>query len=659
MAQRGMRFGLVSVILFWYSIVAAQTTAGLSTTIVFPVSAQTVSFGNEITLFNPGPNPLTASVSFYEANNSSAPGPKVCNDVVVSANRSVQLTLATQCALGTGGHFGLVVVADKAVPQSNAFYGYMRVQTPQGQGFSVEGFPITNFNNQVSHSVGLKRQAAAPTFQTNCFVASLNQPVSYELRLFNDTTGAQIGGTLSGSLQPFQQFRYLDVFGANGVTAPAGDQLNVRAQFTPTSGGSANLIGFCTVQDNASLGADFRIAKSFGSPSGSFFVQGGNAFGASAKIGTLDNQRLNIVVNGQFVMRYQPDATSPNIIGGHPDNTISSAGSGQTIGGGGFAGTNCGLLSNRFCGNITSGSLATISGGSGNAADTGGAIGGGQDNTTAAFASLAGGQFNNASGIFSSMGGGWQNTASAQGATVGGGEANKASGRDATVPGGFNNSAAGEQSVAMGGNAVAAHAQTFVWNGWSTGGNAGSFRPNYAQFLANHGLAVDYGARRDDGSGGGTLWVCICDVFAGAIIATNTGAFLSTGGAWTNSSDRARKTDIEPVDSQVILDKVIQLPVATWHYTAEDATVRHIGPMAQDFATAFGLGADNTHIATIDAEGVALVAIQGLHHLLQEKDAKIDAQGREIYAQTRELENLRDRLSRIEELLLSQHTAAR
>src|SRR5207245_3916009 len=143
---------------------------------------------------------------------------------------------------------------------------------------SVEGFPVGNFSDQVSHSTGLKRQAAAPTFQTNCFVGSLEQPVSYQLKLFNDTTGAQIGGTLTGSLNAFEQFRYLDVFGPAGVHAPAGDQLNVRAQFTQTSGGTANLIGFCTVQDNTSFGADFRIAKSFGSPSNSFFVQGGNTF---------------------------------------------------------------------------------------------------------------------------------------------------------------------------------------------------------------------------------------------------------------------------------------------------------------------------------------------------------------------------------------------
>src|SRR5512140_3331290 len=98
----------------------AQTTAAIATTVVFPVAAQTVSFASEMTLFNPGPNLLTASVKFYEANTSGAPGPTICNDATVPAARSVQTTLSTQCALtGSGGHFGLVVVADKAVPHVN------------------------------------------------------------------------------------------------------------------------------------------------------------------------------------------------------------------------------------------------------------------------------------------------------------------------------------------------------------------------------------------------------------------------------------------------------------------------------------------------------------------------------------------------------------
>jgi hypothetical protein len=254
----GMALGMAA------GLAQAQTTAGTGTTIVFPVTAKTASYASEVTLYNPNATPLVADVAFYEANNSTTPGPKACTQVTVPANRSLQFSLDTQCTLAAGSHFGSVVISDTAAPPGNPFYGYSRVQNPQGIGFSIEGFPIGHFTNQVAQSIGLKRQAAAPIYQTNCFAGSLDLPVSYELRLYDGGTGAQIGSTVTGSLAAFQQYRYLDVFGVNGVNAPAGDQLNVRAEFTQTSGGSASLIGLCTVQDNTSYGADFRIAKSYG-----------------------------------------------------------------------------------------------------------------------------------------------------------------------------------------------------------------------------------------------------------------------------------------------------------------------------------------------------------------------------------------------------------
>jgi hypothetical protein len=61
-----------------------------------------------------------------------------------------------------------------------------------------------------------------------------------------------------------------------------------------------------------------------------------------------------------------------------------------------------------------------------------------------------------------------------------------------------------------------------------------------------------------------------------------------------------------------------------WKYKVEPAGTKHLGPMAQDFHAAFGLnGADDKHIATVDEDGVALAAIQGLNQKLDEKDAEI------------------------------------
>ncbi len=58
---------------------------------------------------------------------------------------------------------------------------------------------------------------------------------------------------------------------------------------------------------------------------------------------------------------------------------------------------------------------------------------------------------------------------------------------------------------------------------------------------------------------------------------------------------------------------------------SDDPQVCHVGPTAQDFMAAFGLGASERHIGTVDADGVVLAAIQGLYQVVQEKDAKIEA----------------------------------
>ena len=100
------------------------------------------------------------------------------------------------------------------------------------------------------------------------------------------------------------------------------------------------------------------------------------------------------------------------------------------------------------------------------------------------------------------------------------------------------------------------------------------------------------------------------------------GARLTNGGAWTNASDRNAKTGFEAVDPQAILESVATLPIERWSYKAEDRSVRHLGPMAQDFYDAFGLGDSDTSIATVDADGVALAAIQALYQRTQELEAE-------------------------------------
>ena len=82
-------------------------------------------------------------------------------------------------------------------------------------------------------------------------------------------------------------------------------------------------------------------------------------------------------------------------------------------------------------------------------------------------------------------------------------------------------------------------------------------------------------------------------------------------GTLTENSDIHSKQDIEPLDHQVILEKVMDLDISQWRYK-DDPQSKHIGPMAQDFYLAFELGDTDKGISSIDTGGVALAAIQAL-----------------------------------------------
>ena len=108
-------------------------------------------------------------------------------------------------------------------------------------------------------------------------------------------------------------------------------------------------------------------------------------------------------------------------------------------------------------------------------------------------------------------------------------------------------------------------------------------------------------------------------------------------------SDRNAKEAFESVDPRALLARVTRLPIERWSYKGE--TVRHLGPMAQDFAAAFGLGADDRRIFLLDAAGVALAAIQALHGLVQAQGARLEALEREMMTLRRETAFLRAELA--------------
>jgi hypothetical protein len=284
--------------------------------------------------------------------------------------------------------------------------------------------------------------------------------------------------------------------------------------------------------------------------------------------------------------------------------------------------------------NIAGGGIATIAGGYGNeASDSWTTVGGGGLNiASGSSATVGGGISNKASKRLSTVGGGLQNTASGDYATVGGGMMNEASGLYATIGGGFINRASGENSFAAGCLANAVNDGAFVWSGGSVNNCLSA-----TSWVAGQFLAV---------APGGVVF------YSNA--AHSTGVSLPPGGgSWSSVSDRNAKEKFQPANGEALLARLNEIPILTWNYKAQDASIRHIGPMAQDFYAAFQVGEDDRHISTVDADGVALAGVQALYQLSQEKDRVIKAQGEKIEQLAREVDDLRARLAGLEQAVLT------
>jgi trimeric autotransporter adhesin len=320
--------------------------------------------------------------------------------------------------------------------------------------------------------------------------------------------------------------------------------------------------------------------------------------------------------------------------------------------------------------NTAAGNVSTIAGGDLNtAAGSYATIGGGEDNNvTYDYGTVAGGTGNSAAGAGAIAGG--EGNAAGGDAAVGGGKHNNASGGFSMIPGGFYCVATGKASFAAGTQAQANHQGSFVWadyyltNFSDTANNQFLIRaaggvgidtsaPETALHIADVGgitlgtsaKAGGYTALRIDlseaqsgyaelqaiSSAGSSYGPLILQANGGnvgigitnpASKLTVNGNILATG-TIIGSSDRNVKEHFSPVSARDVLEKVSTLPISEWNYKADNETLRHIGPMAQDFYAAFNVGMDDKHISMVDADGVALAAIQGLNQKLNEKETEI------------------------------------
>jgi len=379
-----------------------------------------------------------------------------------------------------------------------------------------------------------------------------------------------IGGYAGNDVSP-------GVAGASLAGGGAGNANLVTDHFGTIGGGDLNTAGDVDAGNDPTSAVAATVAGG----------ESNNANGSHSSVGggsgNTASGDYSVVGGGES---NQASHTHSNVAGG---NNNQATGGYSAVGGGEF--------------NIASYPHSTVAGGSYNTAS-------GQVDGSA---TVGGGASNAASGDYSAIGGGWANSASYLGAVAGGqgnaasgaysavagGSSNTASGNDSAVGGGASNAASGDFSFAAGRRAKATQTGSFVWGDF-TSADLTSPAANTFTVRASGGIWL------------GTT--STPSIPANHFLETSTGGYLSSGGIWTDNSDRALKHDFRPLDKQDVLGKVARMPITSWSYKAEKPSVRHIGPMAQDFYKAFGLGLDNKHIGTIDEGGVALAAIQGLYH---------------------------------------------
>jgi len=124
---------------------------------------------------------------------------------------------------------------------------------------------------------------------------------------------------------------------------------------------------------------------------------------------------------------------------------------------------------------------------------------------------------------------------------------------------------------------------------------------------------------------------------------------------WTCASSRLLKENYLAVDGEEVLTRLRGVPVTTWNMIGADRSVRHLGPVAEDFHRAFGLGLGPTAIGLGDIDGVNLAAAKALEArttalraALEEKSARVETLESQLAEALRRLQELEARVARVE-----------
>jgi hypothetical protein len=425
----------------------------------------------------------------------------------------------------------------------------------------------------------------------------------FRLEGTDDQCGA--GGDLASAIgTAFQNPDGTIGFGVNIVTTPGGAPFHVDAEITiATLGGtwrdSAGNMGAFVLTPGAATGGTPRPPSS---PSVPVAIQLRPDGGLVAS-GTLNLGAIPATGPGTRMMWYPAKAAfrAGTVDAAEWDDARvgpHSVALGRNTTASGFASTALGFST------IASGLRSTAMGDAASASgESSTAMGGlttasGDSSTAMGNRTLASGPFSTAMGI--------ETTASGSGSTAMG----------------DNTRAAGRGSVVAGTNATALGAAegSFIFGDRSTVttfSHITGFEPN--QFLAR--------------AAGGVGFYTNASLTAGVTLAPGSSA-------WSSVSDVRAKSHFRDLSGEDLLSKLAAMPIREWSYNAQDASIRHVGPTAQDFFAAFGLGEDPLRISTIDADGVALRAIQALEAHTRDTSATHSAELARLLARVTQLEHL-------------------
>ena len=312
----------------------------------------------------------------------------------------------------------------------------------------------------------------------------------------------------------------------------------------------------------------------------------------------------------------------------YPDKGAFRAG---TVGGGAWDSDSIGRYSLAVGLDTRAAGYGSVALGASSTATGASAIAIGISNSASGENSTAIGSNCSATGFFSLAMGSSSSATGQQSISIG--RVNKATGVNAVALGALNTSS-GSSSVAIGRSCEATGENSFAIGSFiSTSGYTGAFALGDASTSTVMESFVANGFRSRFAGG--------YRLFTNS--ATTIGAFLNANAnSWAALSDIRMKENFLPVDGEAFLKKIAAMPQVSWNYIGQDAkTLRHYGPMAQDFYEAFGrdsigeIGCD-TLINQQDFLGVNLIAIQAL----EKRTEKIELLEKKAEQQEKKMEKL-------------------